>query len=636
MGKDQDIKILTDVEHVLKRPLMYVGRIDPDKQEFWIPTTSGKMEKKEIEYIPAAYKIFNEVLDNSLDEHIRGFGDVITISIDKETGFYAIEDRGRGIPIDIHKEAKVHTPQVVFTQLRSGSNFDDTDRQTVGMNGVGAALATIFSEKLVVQVRREGKLYQQTFSKNLSKISEPFINKDDKKKRTGTLVKFKPDPNIFKIPIPEELIHKRCLDLVYMYPKLTINLKIVGEKDDEVTKYEGSKFEEYLKRFDSEYSYYEDKSQGIKAAILFNKMTDNFEQVSNVNGADTFRGGTHIDGLKEILCEHIKTKIKDEFKLEVSNADISKKMLLVLFQNYNAPQFEGQTKEKLATDKVALKKIYEDAFSSRRLTSMLSELPTFKQAIVDEVLLKNEKKDLKDLKDRQKGIDRKKIAKLIEASGRDRSVCSIYITEGDSAISTLASVRDSKTMAGLPLRGKVMNVLETSAKDVLENKEIQSIMSAIGLKIGESPLDIKFNKVEKSHLNYGKIVIATDQDMDGYSIRCLLINFFFKFWPELVQYGFVYILETPLYEIIDHKEEDIHYFYNKEDYEKFIKNKNTNKFEISYFKGLGSCGKDAWNYMINTAPNLIQVQAKDVKETTEILKMAFGLDPEVRKKWLTE
>jgi topoisomerase-4 subunit B len=184
-----------------------------------------------------------------------------------------------------------------------------------------------------------------------------------------------------------------------------------------------------------------------------------------------------------------------------------------------------------------------------------------------------------------------------------------------------------------------MNVFESTAKDVVDNAEIQSIMASIGLKIGTEALEInRLGKIERNNLNYGKVIIATDQDMDGYSIRCLLLNFFFKFWPEMIKAGCVYILETPLYECIEKKNKnpEIHYFYNKKDYEEFISKHNASKYEISYFKGLGSCGKEAWDYMINKNPNLIKVSVDDVQTTLDKLKMAFGKDSDARKKWLTE
>jgi len=638
MSKDQNIKILNDREHCLLRPGMYIGSTKPEKQFFWIPTDAGKLKREEISYIQGEYKLFCEVLDNALDEHIRGFGNQIDITYSQKTGYITIRDYGRGIPIDMHKEAKVPIPQVVFTQLKSGSNFDDSDRVTVGMNGVGASLATIFSEKLMVQIWRDGKAYSQSFSKNMEKISEPLVEKD-KTTKTGTLVKFKPDQNIFSIQIPTILFHKRCLELSFMYPKLSLNLTIESDTDDcfgcnDTTAYEGKTWESFIKMFDAPYSIYEDNKAQIKMAIVHNTHTEQFEHYSNVNGADTFRGGTHIDALRDLFCEDIKTKIKKDAKLEVTNGDVAKNMILVNFQVWNAPQFEGQNKEKFVNDKNEVKKVYDDIFSSRRLTIMDGECPNIRTATIDFVLLKNEKKELLDLKKTQKNIDKKKIAKLIDCSSKIRKACSIYITEGDSAISNLATVRDSKTMAGLPLRGKVLNVFEESARDVVENKEIQSVMSAIGLKIGESPLSIINDEIASSDLSYGKIILATDQDMDGYSIRCLIINFFFKFWPEIIEHGCVYILETPLYEVVEKKTEEINYFYTKQEYETFIEGKKTEKYDISYFKGLGSCGKEAWDYMINKKPNLVQVKIDDQKKTAEKLKTVFGQDTEARKKWI--
>jgi DNA gyrase/topoisomerase IV subunit B len=426
-----------------------------------------------------------------------------------------------------------------------------------------------------------------------------------------------------------------------MYPKITINVKVISTEEDcfkcnEIVTYKGEKFEDFIKLFgiDVQYSIYEEPKSKMKFAIIENTLTEQFEHCSIINGADTYRGGTHVDVLRDVVCQDMKEKIWKENKLEVQVSDISKNMIMVIMQTINAPVFEGQTKEKLVNDKVEIKKFYADLFSARRLTSISSDVKNILSKTVDDVMFKNEKKDLSELKKTQKGLDKKKIAKLIEASGKDRTKCCLYITEGDSAISNLAMVRDAKTMAGLPLRGKIMNVYESSAKEVLENKEIQAIMAAVGLKIGESPLEIRLKQIEKNDLNYGKIIIATDQDMDGYSIRCLLVNFIFKWWPEIIEHGLVYILETPLYEAIDRKSEEAFYFYTKKEYEKWLSTKNSAKYEISYFKGLGSCGKEAWDYMINKNPNFIQLTASDIKQSRDILKMAFSEDSDARKTWL--
>jgi DNA gyrase/topoisomerase IV subunit B len=593
--------------------------------------------KKEIDYIPGLFKIFSEIVDNSSDEIcVRGYGDTINMEYNYDEGEFKISDNGRGIPLEKHKETGKYFPELVFAQLRAGSNFDDSARKTSGMNGVGATLTSIFSEFLYIKIKRDGKIYEQNFKSNLSKVSEPKIEKNNKQKGTGTSIYFKPDYTIFKQKLPIELVKKRCLELTVMYNMLTINLRIINSGKNEDISYKNKKFEDFIKLFDTTYSIYEDIKSNTKLAICNNKISENFEHFSNINGIDTFRGGNHVDSVKELFCESFKEKIYKEIKLEVNNQDVSKHMIVVLFQIWNAPHFEGQTKEKFVNDKKEVKQFFDNIISSRRITSMYSELEDMKKSIIDDVMAKNERKNLLELKGLQKNIDRKKIPKLIDCSSKDRLKCSIYITEGDSAIANLARVRDSKYMAGLPLRGKIMNVLESTDKEVLANKELQSLMSVIGLKIGQSPLEIRLGKIEKCILNYGKIIISTDQDMDGYSIRCLMVNFLFKYWPELFQYGFVYILETPLYEIIDNKNKTIEYFYNKEDYETYMEGKqsNSNRYDISYFKGLGSCGKEAWDYMINKNPNYLQIISPDKILSTNKLQMAFGDESDPRKEWL--
>lgn len=619
---DQNIVILSDVEHVLKRSGMYIGSTRIEDQSFWVFNTEDKkLEKKDVSYIPGLFKLFCEILDNALDEHIRGFGKKVDVIVDLDENTYSVKDYARGIPLTKHKEANVPTPQVVFTQLRAGSNFDDDDRTTVGMNGVGASLATVFAEKLMIEIARDGKVYRQAFLKNMSKIGSPDVRRK-KQSYTGTMVTFTPDTSIFKEQIPMDLIYKRCMELSVAYPELEINLTVTENGETKKHKFVRD-FESFIKLFGTDYKIVEDKKLGMKLAVCKNIHTESFEHFTNVNGADTFRGGTFVNHMSSVISGDFKDKIKKKHKLEVTNADINKQMILVHFQSWNAPQFEGQTKEKFVNDKKEVASHFDSYFTSRRLTGITSELPSIVEAVYDAVTLKNEKKDLAELRKAQRTVSKKKIPKLIEASGRDRMKCSLYITEGDSAISNLATIRNSKTMAGMPLRGKVLNVNGVSAKKILDNKEIQSLINAIGLKIGE--------KATPKSLNYGRIIIATDQDMDGYCIRMLLANFFHTYWPELFNDGRIFILETPLYEVIE-KKGQTHYFYNKEEFETFMTGKRSTAYEISYFKGLGSCGKEAWDYMINEKPNLISVVLDDTSK--EKLDLVFGSDSDARKEWL--
>jgi DNA topoisomerase-2 len=616
---EQKIEILSDIEHVLIRPGMYIGSTRLEKKECWI-VQDGVVSKREVEYVPGLFKIFCEILDNALDEHLRGFGDRIEITINRDDDTYEIQDYARGIPICKHKEAGVPTPQVVFGQLRTGSNFNDEERSTVGMNGVGASLTTIFSEKLIVKICRDGKMYQQAFTHNMNHIGDPDVRRK-KQKYTGTSVLFKPDPKIFKHTIPLELIEKRCLELSVAYSELEILLHII-EDGQTVTHTFVRDFESFVKMFQTGYKVVEDKKLGMKLALCLNTQ-DSFDHFSNVNGADTFRGGTIVDYFKELFVNDLKEKLKKEYKIEATNADIAKKLLVVSFQNWNAPQFEGQTKEKFVNEKKEVVSFFDKFFTARRVTTIINDVEGLKDALYELIIEKKDKKELAELRKKQKTLNKKKIPKLIEASSKNRMECSLYVTEGDSAISNLATVRDSRKMAGIPLRGKVLNVMGMSPKKVIENKEIQTLMTAIGLAIGE--------KATPKTLNYGRIVIATDQDMDGYCIRCLLVNFFHRFWPELFDHGRVYILETPLYEVID-KKGKTSYFYNKEEFETHMHCKKTAAYEISYFKGLGSCGKEAWQYMINEKPNLVRIDMDDTSH--DKLKLAFSEDTKARKEWL--
>lgn len=624
MTDENDVKILEDVDHVLLRPGMYIGPVTVEKKDFWIPV-KGKMENQEIDYIPGLFKIFCEVLDNAIDEHQRGFCNQVTVEVDYEKNRYSVHDNGRGISPAKHECGK-YTPEVVFSMLRSGTNFNDDDRSTIGMNGVGAALTNIFSEKFIVEVNRDNKHYQQVFKNNNKDIGAPDI-KRRKTTKTGTKVIFYPDQKIFKKRLNPVLIYKRCLELAYMFPGLSIKLDIDGK----IKQIDGKKFEDLVKMFGSEYDIVEDKKQGVRLAVLKSDGTG-FGQFSNVNGADTYRGGTHVDYVKEIFTDKLRALMKKQHKLEVTKQDVAKHLMVVLFQKVNAPHFDGQTKEKLSSDKKEIAAIFDSIISPRKLTSMTKGLDGIIQQIYDAVSQKNDAKELAALNKVQRELKSKRIAKLIDCNARDRMKCTLYITEGDSAVGGISSVRDPKTQAGLPLRGKILNVTGMSPKQIIANKEIQTLMSAIGLEMGKSPIKISRGKVEPTTLRYGNISILTDADYDGSAIRCLLVNFFYRFWPELFANKIITISEAPIYEVYEKRGKKTHFFYEREEYEKFMKGKSAAGYTVSYFKGLGSCDKTAWDYFINESPKMYPITLDDASQ--DKLSMAFGDSTDKRKEWL--
>jgi DNA topoisomerase II len=626
MTDAKDVKVLNDIEHALTRPGMYIGSINVEKQLFWLPE-KDKMVYKEVDYIPGLFKIFNELLDNAVDEGVRGHCNEIWVEVDTEKNTYSIRDNGRGIAPDKHSSGKF-LPELLFSTLRSGSNFDDSKRETIGMNGVGAALSNIFSSRFVVEIYRDDKLYLQTFKSNCKQIDEPIIKKvkTDSGNR-GTKVSFTPDEKIFKKKLNLALIYKRCLELSYAFPDFTFHLNMDGKKKT----FEGKKLEDFVKMFGGLYEIIDEKKDGFRMAIM-NSEYDQFTHFSNVNGADTWRGGTHIEAIKDIFVDKFKEILKKQYKIEATTNDVAKHLHVVVFQKINAPYFDGQTKEKLATDRDILQKIYDDMLSPRKITSIAKKLEEIAVKIAEAVNEKNQAKELAELRKAQRGMKEKRVAKLIDCNSRDRSKCILYITEGDSAVGGIAAVRDPKTQAGLPLRGKVLNIHGMAPKDIIENKEIQTLMSAIGLEFGKQAVTISRGKVELNGIRYGNISILTDADHDGSAIRCLLINFLFRFWPELFENKIVTISEAPIYRVSDKGRKNNMFFYDRKDFEQFAKGKNLKNAEVSYFKGLGSCDKLAWDFFLNKKPKMYPVEVDD--QAKEKLKMAFGDDTDARKKWL--
>jgi DNA topoisomerase-2 len=623
MTEVNDVKILSDIDHVLLRNAMYIGSTSLEKYQYFLPI-NDKFELQEIEVIPGLFKIVNEIIDNAIDEHQRGFCSEIWIELDSKTGTYSVKDNGRGISPEKHSESGKFVPEVLFTMLRSGSNFSDEKRTTLGMNGVGAALTNIFSKEFKVEIHRDNKIYLQTYSNNNRDIEKPQILKE-KTIQTGTKITFTPDQNIFKTSLNPILLKKRCFDLSYMFPEVTINLKI----DDEETKYSGQNFEDVVKMFGSDYSILDDRKSGIRVSIVRSDKEE-FSQFSIVNGADTIKGGTHIDYFKDRIVEKVKEELVKK-KIEATSIDILKNVHIIVFLKMNAPTFDSQTKERLSTSKDEITKLLDEILTKRKLNTIL-EVNGLVDQVYNNILIKNKSKELKELSQAQKKVKSKSVSKLIECSSKDRKECTIFLTEGDSAIFGLSAIRNTKKHAGLPLKGKILNVEEMRPREIIENEEIQSIVAVLGLEFGKDPITIVRNKVELNGLRYGNISILTDADHDGSAIRCLLINFFYKFWPSLIEHGIVSISEAPLYQVLDKKSNFNNFFYDKKDFLEYLKDKNQANYEISYFKGLGSCDENGWDYFINKNPRMYKVESDD--KSQEQLTLIFGKNADKRKEWL--
>ncbi|MFW6311820.1 MAG: ATP-binding protein [Nanoarchaeota archaeon] len=601
--KDNKIKVLSDIEHVLTRPSMYIGSISKNREEIWI-LEGDSLVKKEVDYIPGFLTLFREIVSNSIDEFVRTGGKYSNqISIDIDDKFVQVSDNGRGIStedIDVQGE-KIPASVVAFTRLKSGSNFSD-DGSTIGMNGVGAACTNIFSSLFQVQtISLEGEKTTLTCKNNLQEI-------DYKKRRVkngnGTIVKYFPDWSRFSIKSFDEthkaLIQKIVFEYSICYPG--INFKINGKTPKTKT------FKKYLQLYGENFESF--SFNNIDIGIFSGEG----ENVSFVNGINTKRGGTHVDYILNGISSKVREFAQKRFK-EIKPADVKNKLFWVInIRDMKAPRFDSQTKEQLSNSLNDLKEVFSDLdldLISKKIWKnkdlMFSILETFK--------IKEELKKRRELSQKEKKIRKKKIPKLIDANIKDREKAVLYITEGQSALSNFISVR-SGNEGGYPLRGKVISPQDTPLDRLLKNKEIVDILSALNLKLTDKDI---------SSLNFGKIVIQVDADEDGGSILCTLLNFFYTFWPDLFRQGRVYRSISPLIVAKHIETGEIKDFYTLS---QFTKERDYYKI-ISHNKGLGSLSKQEYRKMMD---NLVKIEEDSLARET--LDMAFGSDSGLRKKWL--
>jgi DNA gyrase/topoisomerase IV subunit B len=604
MTKPADIKSLTDIEHVLARPEMYCGSVQKEIQKRWI-VENGKLVEKEVEIIPAILKLFSEVIDNAVDEAIKtNFEFSNKISVNIFGNEVEVKDNGRGLPIEKDKDSNEYKAVLAFTRLRAGSNFTDENNGTIGRFGVGVSLTNIFSKMFQVDTTIVSGLHLRLCCTD--SINDYNVKVNKTAGSNGTTVLYKLNFEYFKIDgyddVHKGLMQKRIFDLAMNFPK--IKFKFNGEI------VRTSNFKEYVKLIGDDFITYED---GFKLAIL---PSEDFSQISFVNGIETLRGGNHVELIFYYATNMIRDLIKKRYKIDVKPADIRNKLLIVLSATgiLNA-KYDSQTKERLVNVFSELNDVIK-GLPEEFLKKIVNNDAIIKP-IIDTYILKEKLKEKHDVAWKSKKLLKKKIPKLIDATSDNRDECVLFLTEGDSALGQLIKVRDQNIHAGIPLRGKVMNVQNATDRKIVDNKEYQDILSAIGLHIHE----------ESNGIRYGKVVILTDMDEDGNAITALLLNFFYEFWPELFDKGVIRKYLSPL--IIATKGKETKSFYNFKDFENF----NSEGWMISYYKGLGSLEEADYSKMINQPIEIIF----DRDNFTEFsLDVAFGPDSSKRKVWLGE
>ena len=599
-------EMLDEIQHVLKRPGMYIGSTKPhDSSEYFLEET---FVKKDVQYNPGFLKLFDEIVSNSVDESKRNPNlNQITVLIDEKSGEITIQDNG-GIPVIIHDKVGVWIPEMIFSNLRAGSNFNDSEDRTVaGTNGVGSTLTNIFSKKFTVKTADGKNLFVQTFTDNMGKRTEPKISKSDKK---FTEITYIPDYSQFQMnglnDAHVQMIRKRLIDIAACNP----NIKIQFNKE----KFKFKTFKEYADLYTPNTMY--ERSENFE--IAFAPSSNGFQSISFVNSIETKDSGTHVNFIMGQTIDKLRQAIYKKHKVDIKPSDIKNHISIFINCTIINPAFSSQTKEKLITE--------PKDFGSVHIVSEKMIKALFQSEIVASILDWIEKKKMADeraeLRKLNKNLSTAKILKLIDAKSRDnRDQCTLGIFEGDSAKSAVRQFRDPQMFGAFPLKGKFLNVSEMKNTEVIKNEEVINLMGSLGLRLGEEP----------ENLRYGKILIYTDADPDGDAIAGLLMNFFGKYWPELFAQGKIFRVLTPI--VVAKKGKDVISFYTKDEFNEWLNKTNTKGWNTEYKKGLAALEDEEYQEII-TNPKTIQISNDSLYK--ESLHAWFGGDSSLRKKKLLE
>ncbi len=626
----KNINILKGLEAVRKRPAMYIGDVGSR----------------------GLHHLVNEVVDNSIDEALGGYNDTINVTINKD-GSVTVEDKGRGIPVDVHPVEKRSALEVVMTVLHAGGKFDkDSYKVSGGLHGVGVSVVNALSEWCKVEVKRDGGVYYQEYERGFPKAPVKQIGKA-KKNDTGTKVTFKPDGEIFKVTkFNFEILEERMRELAYLNKTVTITIKDDVENLEEKFRFKGGIIE-FVKYLDEARStlhkpvFIEGEKDEVPIEIAFeysDAYSDNIH--TYVNNINTIEGGTHLVGFKTALTRTLNNYayknnlIKENSKISLTGDDFREGLTAVISVKVMEPQFEGQTKTKLGNSEV---KSAVETLVGEKLGEYLEENPSVGKKIIDKCKRAAEAREAarkaRDLIRRKNALDTMNLpGKLADCSINDPEHCEIFIVEGDSAGGSAKQGRDRRFQAILPIKGKILNVEKAKVNKVLENNEIRAIISAIGAGVGP--------EFDEAKSRYGKVIIMTDADVDGSHIRTLLLTFIYRQMKELVAAGKVYIAQPPLYKIKKGKEEQ--YAYDEEERDEILKRykKNTSKDDvdeegvpkgvsISRYKGLGEMNPEQlWETTMDPERrNLLQVNLEGV-ETNKIFETLMGDQVEPRREWI--
>ncbi len=619
---ESQIQVLEGLEAVRKRPGMYIG------------STSGR----------GLHHLVWEVVDNSIDEALAGHCTQIQVIVHKDNQITVI-DNGRGIPVGEHAKLKKPALEVVLTVLHAGGKFGGDEsgyKVSGGLHGVGISVVNALSECLTVQVKREGKIHQQEYRRGIPQYDLKVIGETEE---TGTQVTFKPDADIFTetTEYDYEVLQSRIRELAFL--NKGIEIQLMDERTDvsNTYKYDGGiiSFVEYLNRSKEALHetpiYVEGQRDQIQCEIAIQYNDSYTENIySFANNINTHEGGTHESGFKSALTRIINDYARKSGGLKESDSnlsgdDVREGLTAIISVKIPEPQFEGQTKTKLGNSEV--RGIVESLFSEK-LTEFMQENPAVSKKIIEKSLsaarAREAARKARELTRRKSALEVSSLpGKLADCSSKDASISELYIVEGDSAGGSAKQGRDRHFQAILPLRGKILNVEKARLDRILSNAEIRAIITALGTGIGED--------FDLSKARYHKVIIMTDADVDGAHIRTLLLTFFYRYMKQIVEAGYIYIAQPPLYKI--EKNKVIRYAYNDRQREEIFKEFGEGtKPSVQRYKGLGEMNpSQLWETTMDPdSRTLLQVTIDDAIEADVIFDTLMGDNVEPRRDFIQE